>query len=86
MVVNMIGKSRVVSYISRIALFEDNDFERVFSKKIQSCGNFDKLTFVIDDADQASFTKTDIVCKLRQSHNMRGSVKNYNSSLSAFIL
>ena len=74
-VVNIRGKSCVVPYIARIDLFEDKEFEGVFSKKILKCGNFDKVAFVIDDADQASFAKTGIACKPRQPHIMGGSAR-----------
>jgi len=63
-VVNVKEKFRVIPYIARINSFEDDEYEGVFLKMIQSCGNFNKLVFLIDESDEASFTKTDIVHKL----------------------
>lgn len=88
-VVNVKGKARVIPYIARIDSFEDDEYEGVFLKKIQSCGNFDKLTFFIDENDEASFTKIDIVQKLPLPHFMSGSARKshqlyFNANLSTF--
>lgn len=91
-VVNITGKSRVVPYIARIDSFEDGEYEGVFLKKIQSVpGNFEKLLFVIDKDDGASFTKDDIVHKLPSPHFRSGSERKshqlyFNANLSAFNL
>ena len=63
-IVNIKGKSRVVPYIARIDSFEDDEYKSVFLKKIQSCGTFHKLVCIINEADEGSFAKADIVRKL----------------------
>ena len=65
-------------YIARIDSFDDNEYEAVFLKKVQSSGNFDKPLFVIDNDDGAFFTRKDIVHKLPPPKFMKGSQRKNN--------
>ena len=81
----------MIPYIARIDSFEDDEYKGVFLKKIQSCGNYDKLVFVIDEDGEALFTKTDFVHKLPLTHFISESARKshqlyFNSNMSALGL
>ena len=67
-VVLVSGKSRTLKYIARVDEFDGEDYEGIFLKKVNRKiipGNNNTVpTFIINEADGASFAPQDIVLKL----------------------
>ena len=57
------AKSRIAHYIARIDEMDENEFEGVFLKRESSLGQ-NTFVFVINENDEASFSKEDVVMKL----------------------
>ena len=67
-VVLVSGKSRTLKYIARVDEFDGEDYEGIFlqkvNRKIISGDDSTAPTFIINEADGASFAPQDIVLKL----------------------
>ena len=58
------GKLRSVNFVARIDIIEDIEYEGVFLKKALAKDPTERPYFVINEEDEASFMKADIVVKL----------------------
>ena len=76
-VVLVSGKSRTLKYIARVDEFDGEDYEGIFlqkvNRKIIPGDNDTAPTFIINEADGASFAPKDIVLKLPAPHVIGGS-------------
>ena len=67
-VVLVSGKSRTLKYIARVGEFDEEDYKVIFvqkvDRKIIPRNNNTAPTFIINEADGASFAPQDIVLKL----------------------
>ena len=57
------AKLRIAHYIARIDAMDENEFDGVFLKRESSLGQ-NTFVFVINEKDEASFSKEDVVMKL----------------------
>ena len=60
----MEGKLRAVNFVARIDIIDDIEYEGVFLKKAPAKDPTERPYFVINEEDEASFMKEDIVVKL----------------------
>ena len=63
-IVQVSGKSRVAQYIARIDIIDGDELEGVFLKRISSRVDIGPPRFVLNDGDEASFAREDILKKL----------------------
>lgn len=58
---------------------DDGEYEGVFLKKVSGrIGSEDNMVFILDENDDASFLKEDIVCKLPTPKIVGGSKRRAN--------
>ena len=65
-------------YIARVDVIDDEGYEGLFFRKVQSQVGFVKPSFVVDETDGGSFSKADVVRKLPTPRYMKGSQRKAN--------
>ena len=88
-IVKVSGKSRFQNFIARVDIIDDIEYECVFLKKGPAKDLNDKPYFIINENDEASFMKEDIIVKLPPAISRDGSGRRrdqliFNIDLSAW--
>ena len=65
-------------YIARVDVIDDEGYEGIFIRKVQSQLGFWKPSFVINETDGGSFSKPDVVRKLPTPRYLKGSQQKAN--------
>jgi hypothetical protein len=76
-VVRIAGKSRIVNYIARVDVIDNDteEYEGVFLKKVPNRAISGDIIFIPNPDDSASFPKKDILSKLPQPKSIGGSAR-----------
>ncbi|GFN73601.1 hypothetical protein PoB_000010700, partial [Plakobranchus ocellatus] len=75
--VKVAGKSRIVNFIARVDIIDDDGYEGVFLRKVLSRLT-GKASFIVDNNDTATFLKQDILTKLPVPRVVGGSARREN--------
>ena len=69
-------------YIVRVDVIDDEGYEGIFFRKVQSQLGFGKPSFVVDETDGGSFSKADVVRKLPIPRYLKGCQRKANQLMS----
>ena len=72
------ARSPRLLYIARVDVIDDEGYEGLFLRKVQSQLGFGKPSFVVDETDGGSFSKADVVRKLPTPWYLKGSQRKAN--------
>ena len=70
----MLAKSRIVHYIARVHVIDGDECEGVFLRR-EFSRHQTISTFMINDKDEASFPKKDIIRKLPEPQQLGGTAR-----------